>query len=148
MQIAADSLHEDFPEKDLSYRLVGCFYKVRNQYGRFHNERIYDRGLNEELHLATLSFVDKPRIPVYSVTTGEQLGVYIPDKLVESKILIELKARSFIPREEYQKAVEYLHVSVYEILYVVNFGEEQFQPKRFVYSNTRKKFLLSSKKSA
>lgn len=39
---------ENFLERDLSYKLRGCFYNVRNKYGRFHHERIYLVNFGEE----------------------------------------------------------------------------------------------------
>lgn len=143
MQINTDTQTDanNFLEIDLSYKLVGCFYRVRNKYGRFHHEKVYDIGLNEECNLIDLPFIDKPRIPIYSVNTGKQISIFIPDKLVANKIIVEVKARPFIPEEEFIRALEYLKVSEYEILYIVNFGEEDFKPKRFIYSNSRKSFI-------
>jgi GxxExxY protein len=143
MQVNADTQTgaDNFLEPDLSYRVMGCFYNVRNKYGRFHREKVYDIALNEEFKLSGLSFVDKPKIPLYSVNTGKQISVFIPDKLVANKIIVEIKARPVITQEEYIRALEYLRVSEYEILYIVNFGEESFEPKRFIYSNSRKPFI-------
>ena len=136
-----------FLEPELSYKLVGCFYEVRNKYGKFHNERVYDKALSEILEINGLKFIDKPKIPIYSVDTGKELTFYIPDKLVGNKIIVELKAKIFVPKYEFEKAVEYLKVSEYEILYFVNFKEQMFKPQRVVYSNCLKKFisLINSK---
>ncbi len=71
----------------------------------------------------------------------EKLTYYEPDKLIENKIITELKAKVFLPKQEMRRAVEYLSISEYEILYVVNFKDEVFQPKRYVFSNARKKFI-------
>lgn len=130
-----------FLEKDLSYRLVGCFYDIRNKYGRGHNERVYDRVLDEQMKIKGIQFVDKPKIPIYSVDTGRIISFYVPDKLVGGKILVEIKAKPIVGRSDKQQTREYLQTSTYEIIYLVNFGEESFRPQRFILTNDHKRFI-------
>jgi GxxExxY protein len=132
---------DNFIEPELSYKIQGCLYNVRNKYGRNHKEVVYDRALDEEFDLMDIKYINQPKIDVYSLTTGKKIAIYIPDKLVESKILLELKAKLFLPQEEWKRALEYLKVSKYELLYIVNFGEEIFKPRRFIYTNDRKPFI-------
>lgn len=42
-------MEEKFLEQELSYQLVGCFYRVRNIYRSGHREIFYDRVLDEVL---------------------------------------------------------------------------------------------------
>lgn len=65
---------EIFIERDLSYKLRGCFYNVRNKYGRFHHERVYDRVLSEQFEMYSIPFIDKPKIAVYSVLFLPMIG--------------------------------------------------------------------------
>jgi len=130
-----------FLEKELSYKLVGCFYKVRNLYGRALREKFYDAMLGEVLVEEGLSFIDKPKVEIYSVQTGKVVTYIVPDKLIEGKIIVELKAKPFTNKNDYAQVREYLVVTHYEIIYLVNFGEENFEPKRFIYTNDRKPFL-------
>ena len=130
-----------FLEKDLSYKLMGCFYKVRNTYGSGLREKFYDQVLGEILSLEGLQFVEKPRVPLYSVQTGKVISFSIPDKLVADKIIIELKAKPFMSRDDIGQATEYLRITPYEILYLVNFGEQNFKPRRIICTNDRKSFL-------
>ena len=130
-----------FLEKELSYKLVGCFYAVRNLYGSGHRELFYDRVLSETLALEKIPFIDKPRIPLYSMQTGKIISHIIPDKLVAGKIIVEIKAKPVASRDDYAQVREYLKITPYEILYLVNFGQTVFQPARNIYTNDRKPFL-------
>ena len=132
----------EFLEKELTYTIIGCCFDVRNKYGMLHKEKVYDRALSEQLSIKGLRYVDQPRINVYSLDTGKILATYIPDKLVESKVILEIKAKRFVPREEYIRALEYLKTSEYELLYIINFGEEEFNPRRYIYTNDRKPSVL------
>ena len=130
-----------FLEKELSYRLIGCFYKVRNLYGNGHRELFYDRVLSEILTIEKIPFVEKPKIPLYSMQTGRIISHIIPDKLVAGKIIVELKAKPCVIADDRAQVREYLKITAYEILYLVNFAEAAFQPIRNIYTNDRKPFL-------
>ncbi len=127
--------------KELSYQIVGCFFNVRNKYGNHHRENIYHRALEEELAINKINFVSKPRIKLYSVTTGKIIGYYEPDILIDNKIVIEIKALPFTKTENFRQLGEYLKISNYEVGYLVNFGEKNFKPKRYIYTNDRKNFF-------
>jgi len=137
-----------FLEKELSSKLMKSFFDIRNKYGKWHNERIYDRALQEYYDINQIKYISQPKIKIYSLDSGKVLGIYVPDILVKNKILIELKAREFVSQDERGKAIEYLKCSKYEILYLVNFRENSFKPQRYIYTNDRKNFLLSIDKSA
>ncbi len=128
-------------EEALSNRVMGGFYRVRNMYGSGHREKFYDQILDEIMRVEGLSIVDKPRVPLYSMLSGKIVSYVVPDKLVEDKILIEIKAKPITLFEDIAQATEYLRIVHYEILYLVNFGERNFRPMRRIYTNDRKPFL-------
>ncbi|MFA6534011.1 MAG: GxxExxY protein [Patescibacteria group bacterium] len=130
-----------FLEPELSYKLMGIFYDLRNKYGRFRQEKVYDRALDEQLAINRLEFIDKPKISIYSMDTGQKIGLAVPDKLVANKIIVEIKAKPFTNQADERQIREYLQTSTYEIIYLVNFGEEHFQPRRFILTNDRKRHL-------
>ncbi len=120
---------------------MGIFYEIRNKYGRFHREQLYDRVMGEILGLRGILYKDKPRIKQFSLDTGKELSYVVFDKLVADKIVLELKAKPYSTKDDHMQCIEYLKTIPYEILYLVNFGESQFQPKRFIYTNDRKLFI-------
>lgn len=82
-------------EKELCYKIHGAFYSVANKYGCGFKEQIYQKALAEELEKLGLNFKEQQRINIYSLDTGKILGVYVPDFVVEDKIVIEIKATEF-----------------------------------------------------
>jgi len=133
-------------EQDLSYKLRGCFYNVANKYGKGLKENIYQKVLAEELEAAELAFVQQLRIDIYSFDTGKHLGVYVPDFVVDDKIVVEIKASTYTTQSDVEQQRSYLRISRYEIGYLVNFCTDNLFIKRSIYTNDRKPFLALLKK--
>lgn len=129
-----------FLEKELSEKLMGCFYDVRNRYGSNYREKFYHQILIELLILRNIKYVSEPKINKYSLDTGKLITYYMPDILIEDKIIIELKAKPFLIMDDIRQTIEYLKTTKYEIIYIVNFGEKEFKPKRYIFTNDRKIF--------
>jgi len=128
-----------YPE--LSYKIQGCVYNVANKYGKGLKEVIYQKALAEELEKAVLKFKEQKRIDIYSVDSGNKLGTYIPDFLIEDKIVLELKASDFTTRNDLNQQLSYLKASVYEVGYLINFCTPKLEIKRSIYTNDRKPFI-------
>ncbi|MFH1427939.1 MAG: GxxExxY protein [Patescibacteria group bacterium] len=129
-----------FLEKELSEKLMGCFFDIRNRYGPNHREKFYHLVFAELLELRKINYINHPKINKYSLETGKLITYYIPDILAENKIIIEFKAKPFLSSDDIRQTIEYLKTTKYEILYIVNFGEKNFKPKRYIYTNDRKMF--------
>ena len=127
--------------KDLSYKLVGICMEIHREYGYLHNERIYHNILAEKLGLNFIKFVFKPKIVVYSKETGNRVGCYEPDLVVDDKIVTELKAKPIILKSFEVQLSEYIKTSKYEVGYLFNFGLPSLYFKRIIYTNDRKTFL-------
>lgn len=128
-----------YPE--LSYQIQGAIFIVANKYGKGLKESIYQKALVEELTKRGLQFEAQKRINIFSLDTGKVLGTYVPDFVVDDRIVLELKATEFTTRQDVVQQQSYLKASVYEVAYLVNFGTQQLFMKRTVYSNSRKPFL-------
>ncbi|MBI3459228.1 GxxExxY protein [Candidatus Azambacteria bacterium] len=123
--------------KELSYKLQGLFYGIRNDLGSGHKESIYQKALEKELSAIGIVFQREPAVKIYS-GKNEYLGLYRPDFIIENKIIIELKATRFITRQESARVYDYLRNSEYELAYLVNFASPQFFMRRFLLTNDRK----------
>ncbi|MFH0854359.1 MAG: GxxExxY protein [bacterium] len=135
-------------EKELSYKIQGCFYNVANKYGKGLKEKIYQKVLAEEFKRASLKFSEQKRIDIYSFDTGNKLGTYVPDFIVEDKVIIEIKASDFTTKRDVDQQRSYLRISVYEVGYLVNFGTEKLDMRRSIYTNDRKHFLVKITKNS
>lgn len=133
--------NKDFLYPELSYKIQGCIFNVANKYGKGLKENIYQKALVEEFQIAELQFNEQKRIDIYSINTAKKLGTYVPDFIVEDKIIIELKASNFTTRNDIEQQKSYLTASNYEVAYLINFNTPQLDMKRLIYSNGRKSFI-------
>ena len=121
--------------KDLAYKIVGCFYNVYNQLGPGYKESIYHKALIIELESNKINFVEEKHLPV--VYKNKKVGVYIPDFIIDDKILIELKAVDFMPKLYEEQLYTYLKGTKYRLGYLVNFGSEKIDIRRRIYDRIK-----------
>lgn len=125
---------------DLSYQIRGAIVEVRNIYGASHKELVYQKALEEELQLRKIPYQREVSIAINSPKTGKVMGIYRPDFIVDSKIIIEMKALEFVPQRMVNQLFDYLKNSIYELGYFVNFGGEKLFMRRIIYTNDHKNF--------
>ena len=128
-----------YPE--LSYEVQGAVYAVANNYGVGFKEKIYQNALAEEFAKRKIKFEEQKRINIYSIEMTKILGVYVPDFVVDDKIILEIKASNFTTQNDLRQQQSYLKASVYEIGYLINFCTENLYIKRSIYTNNRKTFI-------
>ncbi len=133
--------HEKLLYKDLSYQIQGAAIEVRKNFGPGLKESIYQNAFAEELTVRNIQFEKEKSIQVFSPKTGKLIGSYRPDFIVESKVLIELKAVRKIPKMFLDQLYSYLKNSKYELGYFINFASPKLYTKRIIFTNDRKMFL-------
>jgi len=133
-------------EEELSYKVRGCFYGVANMYGKGLKEVVYEKALAESFKKVGLKFLEQHRINIYSLETGIKLGTYVPDFIVEGKVVVEIKASSFTRKEDLNQQLSYLRCSIYEIGYLVNFSTAKLDIRRSIFTNDRKPFIAKLQK--
>jgi len=117
---------------DLTHTIIGCAMKVHAVLGNGFQEVIYQRALGIEMEKAGLSFLREQEIPVYY--DGQEIGSRRADFLVESCILVELKAITQIEIVHFAQIINYLTAYQLEIGLLINFGEKSLRFKRFIKS--------------
>lgn len=120
---------------DLSYKVVGAIYEVWKKLGPAFKESIYQKALEEELRAKNISFVSQKQIPIYY--NQKKIGVYIPDFLIDDKILLEIKHVPRLTFREKKQVWYYLKGTEYKLLILVNFGGEKLEILRRVYDKAR-----------
>jgi GxxExxY protein len=128
-------------EKELSYKIQKCIFNVANKYGKGLKENIYQKVLAEELEREGLKFEQQKRIDIFSFDSGKKIGVYVPDFIVEDRIIVEIKASHFTTKNDVEQQRSYLRISSYEVGYLVNFATDKLFIKRSIYTNDRKPFF-------
>lgn len=103
-----------------SYLIRGACFAVYKKLRNTQKESIYQRSLVIELSQKGLTVVKEQQLPVYY---GDQkVGVYTPDLLVNEVIIIELKAKPFLHKDDIQQFWYYLKNSGFQLGFLVNFG--------------------------
>jgi len=132
--------------RELSYRLRGLFFGVRNNYGPGQKENIYHNLLTELLKENRIPFEKEKAIKIYTLK-GKVVGTYKPDFIIDNKLIIEVKSSRFTTKTDEKQLYYYLRNSKYEIGFLVNFSTPKLYIKRIIYTNDRKPFLQSPCKS-
>ena len=115
-----------YPE--LSYKITGLFYEVHNNLGRFCREKQYGDELNTLLLRSGINFKREASL----VDFGKNVSGNIADFIVDDKIIVELKAKNFITKEDYYQMLRYLESSKMKLGLLVNFRNVHLKPKRII----------------
>ena len=115
-----------YPE--LSYKITGLFYEVHNNLGRFCREKQYGDELNTLLLRSGINFKREASL----VGFGKNVSGNIADFIVDDKIIVELKAKNFITKEDYYQMLRYLESSKMKLGLLVNFRNVHLKPKRII----------------
>lgn len=128
---------------ELTYKLRGIFFDIRNNYGPGQKENIYQNLFKESLKQQRIEYEKEKSINIYSAD-NKKVGVYRPDFVIEDKIIIEIKSSRFTSRVDEKQLYYYLRNSKYEVGFLVNFSTPKLYIKRIIYTNDRKPFLSIS----
>jgi GxxExxY protein len=136
-----NSLVMDSPPLGLKHsavtdRIIGVFYDVYNELGHGFLESTYAESLVVALEEAGLRAVREVPIPVWY--RGRKVGQYCADLVVESVVLLELKAARTLESAHEAQLLHYLRATEIEVGLLLNFGQRP-QFRRLLFDNERKK---------
>ena len=110
-------------------------------------EKIYQGALAEEFLKRDIEFKEQKRINIYSIESSKVLGTYVPDFIVDGKMIIEIKATDFVSPKDIRQQQSYLKASTYEIAYPVDFCTDKLYIKRSICTNDKKPFIVKIRAS-
>ena len=115
-------------DEQLTEKIIGCAMKVHTVLGPGFLESVYKNALAHELRKAGLNVeIEKPLKVHYD---GIVVGEFSADMLVESRIMLELKANQGLAPTHEVQLVNYLTATGIEIGLLINFGGERLEFKR------------------
>ncbi|HAZ16783.1 MAG: hypothetical protein A3H59_00970 [Candidatus Jacksonbacteria bacterium RIFCSPLOWO2_02_FULL_43_9] len=116
-----------FPE--LSYRITGICFKVHKELGRFCSEMQYADKLEKILLQEKMLYVRECDMRKIEMTAARGNRV---DFLIEDSILLDVKAKKFITKEDYIQMLRYLKWGKKKLGVIVNFRHTYLKPKRVI----------------
>lgn len=109
--------------KELSYKLTGAFFDVHNKLGRFLSERQYADEVEKYLKQVGIGY--KREFELSQDIKGNRV-----DFLIENKIVVDIKAKKMLTRDDYYQMLRYLKVGGFRLGLIVNFRNTYLKPKR------------------
>ncbi|MBS1978006.1 MAG: GxxExxY protein [Bacteroidetes bacterium] len=113
---------------DITHRIIGCAMEVHNTLGSGFQEVIYQRALAIEMQLNNLSFEREMEMDIRY--KDRLIGTRRVDFLVESLVMLELKAREKIEDVHKAQAINYLETYNVADGLLINFGSMSLEFKR------------------
>jgi GxxExxY protein len=107
-------------ENEISQRIIGAAIDVHKFFGPGLVEQIYEESLCHEFSLRGISFERQKQVPIYY--RGVQLGVPLRlDLIVETKVIVDLKAKEEVNAFDRAKLLSYLRLSNLRLGLIINF---------------------------
>ena len=106
-------------EKELSYKIIGIAYQVRDELGFGFLERVYENALAISLMENGLKAVQQ--VPLNVLYHGHVVGVYCPDILVEDRVILEIKSCEKIISAHKAQILNYLKATGLKLGIILNF---------------------------
>lgn len=119
----------------MTKQILGVFYQVHRELGFGFLESIYAGGMACALSDAGLSV--RREVPIEVFFRGRRLGRFKADLVVESSVLLEIKASALLDPNAEVQLLNYLRASRVEVGLLLHFGPKP-SFKRLIYTNERK----------
>jgi GxxExxY protein len=128
LEVEAMSSKITGPHEDLTYRIIGVAMAVHRRIRPGQKEAIYQRELEVAFVQAGLCIEPQKKFSVYN--DGRLLGFYIPDFIIEDKVIVEIKAFATLHQKYLGQVITYLNHTGLPIGLLINFGERSLRPRR------------------
>jgi len=113
---------------DITFKINGCAMEVLNSLGHGFHEKIYENALALAMRKRGLTFTQQKEFQVLFDTVP--VGTFIPDFVVEDKIILELKTIEKITDHELGQVLNYLRASNLYLGIILNFKHSKLQWQR------------------
>lgn len=116
--------------KEIGYKVTGAVYEIRKHLGCGFLEAVYQEAMEIELRLRGLNIDPQKKLKI-NYKGVELQCEYIPDIIVEDKVIIELKAVSSLEDKHRAQIINYLKATGIKSGILINFGTPRAEIERF-----------------
>jgi len=124
---------EKIIENELSYRINGLLFEVHNKLGRFCREKQYGDYFEKLLINENIEYEREKSLPLEII---DNQFTNIVDFAINKRLLIDLKAKSIVSKDDYYQMNRYLDASGFKLGLIVNFRNKYLKPIRVIRSNS------------
>ena len=120
---------------DLTSKILGAFFQLHKEMGFGFSEKVYQAAL--AILLEELGMIVEQQKPIKVYFHDKVVGEYVADMVVNSVVLLELKAVEKLVDAHSAQLLNYLKSTEIEVGLLLNFGP-QAEFRRKIYDNARK----------
>lgn len=118
-------LHES-----LTQEIIGSAFEVLNSLGHGFHEKPYENAMVIELESRALSVAQQS--PYEIVYRGKNVGLYVPDLVVDDSVIVDAKVIDRIGDHEVGQMMNYLRITKLKVGLLLNFKHSKVEWKRVV----------------
>ncbi|WP_109831738.1 GxxExxY protein [Reichenbachiella versicolor] len=123
---------QELQHKDITEKIIGSSFEVHSFLGNGFQEVIYQRALAWEMSQKNLEYAREIEQDIFYKDLPEPIGTRRADFVVESKVLVELKAIKELEDVHLAQALNYLKAYKLKVGLLINFGSKSLTFKRLV----------------
>lgn len=124
------STHKLILYKELSFNVMAILFHVHNQLGNKYQEKHYQKAVEALLIEQEIPY--QKELKAQLLFHGKPLGHYFLDFVIDSAIVLELKAKPFIEREDSMQVYSYLKASGLKLGILANFRTNKLTYRRII----------------
>jgi GxxExxY protein len=119
------------PAKDpLTGQILAAAFEVANTLGHGFLETVYRKALAHELAQAGHAVEQEKAFKI--IYKGTEIGTYVADMIVDSRVVVELKASEALSPAHTAQCLNYLKASGIKTGLLLNFGRPKIEYRRLV----------------
>lgn len=123
-------INTNYYKSEITSKVIKCAYNVHDVLGNGFQELIYQRALMRELINNRIIFEREKEMDIWYL--GEKIGERRVDFLIDTDIMLELKAVTNLEDVHVAQLVNYIEAYKVKIGLLINFGSKKLQMRRFI----------------
>ncbi|MEA1923253.1 MAG: GxxExxY protein [Pseudomonadota bacterium] len=113
----------------LTESILAAAFEVSNELGNGFLETVYEKALL--LTLKEKGIHVEAQKPLNVLFRNQVVGKFVADIIVESKVILELKAVKAIAPEHIAQVLNYIKATDLDVGFLLNFGKSRLEYRRF-----------------